>query len=81
MQIKDDRRDDAGSTVERMLEEMSYQTDLLGRVLAEMKRANCQLEQVARQTCESGGSSARGKSRPRPASRLQVRLRPLLRSW
>ncbi len=53
MQIKDDRRDDAGGTVERMLEEMSYQTDLLGRVLAEMKRANCQLEQVARQTCDA----------------------------
>ena len=53
VQIKDERRDDAGSTVERMLEEMSYQTDLLGRVLAEMKRANCQLEQVARQTCEA----------------------------
>lgn len=53
MQIKDERRDDASGTVERMLEEMSYQTDLLGRVLAEMKRANCQLEQVARQTCDA----------------------------
>jgi len=53
VQIKDERHDDSGSTVERMLEEMSYQTDLLGRVLAEMKRANCQLEQVARQTCEA----------------------------
>jgi hypothetical protein len=53
MQSDDDRRDDAGGAVERMLEEMSYQTDMLGRVLAEMKRANCQLEQVARQTCEA----------------------------
>ncbi|MDQ3620983.1 MAG: hypothetical protein M3463_00615 [Verrucomicrobiota bacterium] len=53
MKSEDNRPDDAGSTVERTLEEMSYQTDLLGRVLAEMKRANCQLEQVARQTCEA----------------------------
>jgi hypothetical protein len=45
--------DVAVNSAERMLEEMSYQTDLLGRVLAEMKRANCQLEQVALQTCES----------------------------
>ncbi|MDQ0322935.1 hypothetical protein QO002_005141 [Pararhizobium capsulatum DSM 1112] len=41
------------SIVERMLEEMSYQTDLLGHVLAEQQRANCQLEQIARQTCEA----------------------------
>lgn len=47
-----DTRDEKDDTVERMLEEMSYQTDLLGRMLAEMKRSNCQLEQVARQTCE-----------------------------
>ena len=53
MPSKDDRGDEAGGTAERLLEEMSYQTDLLGRMLAEMTRANCQLEQVARQTCES----------------------------
>ena len=52
MQSNNDRSDDAGGTVERILEEMSYQTDLLGRVLAEMGRGNCQLEQIARQTCE-----------------------------
>ena len=53
MKSDDDRRDDSGSTAERMLEEMSYQTDLIGRVLAEMQRANCQLEQISRQTCEA----------------------------
>jgi len=52
MHSEDDRRDGFSSMVERMLEEMSYQTDLLARVLAETKRANCQLEQVARETCE-----------------------------
>lgn len=51
MHNQDDHRDGFG-TVERLLEEMSYQTDLLARVLAESKRANCQLEQVARETCE-----------------------------
>ena len=53
MQSNRDRSSDTSSTVERMLEEMSYQTDLLARVLAETKRANCQLEQVARETCEA----------------------------
>ena len=52
MHSEDDRRDSSGSTVERMLEEMSYQTDLLARMLAESRRANCQLEQIARETCE-----------------------------
>src|SRR5512134_2518308 len=52
MYSKDERREGTSSTVERMLEEMSYQTDLLARVLAETKLANCQLEQVARETCE-----------------------------
>lgn len=49
----DNDNDTSTATTDRLLEEMGYQTDLLGRVLAEMKRANCQLEQVARQTCES----------------------------
>jgi len=39
--------------VERVLEEMSYQTDLLAKVAFEVGRANCQLEQIARHTCES----------------------------
>jgi len=53
MQSNRDRSADTSSIVDRMLEEMSYQTDLLGGVLSEMKRANCQLEQVARHTCEA----------------------------
>lgn len=52
MYNEDDRSDGFGNTVERMLEEMSYQTDLLARVLAETKRTNCQLEQIASETCE-----------------------------
>ena len=48
-----DRRDEEQNAIKRMLEEMSYQTDLLGQVLAEQKRANCQLEQISRQTCEA----------------------------
>ncbi len=53
MPNEDARHDGSEGKADRMLEEMSYQTDLLGRMLAEMKRANCQLEQVARQTCDS----------------------------
>lgn len=34
-----DSDDDARGAVESMLDEMSYQTDLLGRVVAEMQRA------------------------------------------
>jgi len=43
MQIKDDRPRRCRAARSRHAREMSYQTDLLGRVLAEMKRANCQL--------------------------------------
>jgi len=52
MDRENEGRGNAAGSVERMLEEMSYQTDLLGRVLGELKRANCELEKVARQTCE-----------------------------
>lgn len=41
----------ADDPVKRMLEEMEHQTDQVGRVLAEMRRANCQLEQIAKRTC------------------------------
>ena len=54
MQTKDERIETrAGDKVLTLLEELPYQTDLLGRLLAEMRRANCQLEQIARQTCEA----------------------------
>lgn len=53
MECADDSRKDSGLSVERLLEEMSYQTDLIGRVLAEARRANCQLEQIARRSCET----------------------------
>jgi hypothetical protein len=49
---QDERQVAAGNLAERLLEEMSYQTDLLGRMLAESRRANCELEQIARETCE-----------------------------
>jgi len=49
-----DNRDDATTNAgERLLEEFSYQTDLIGRLLSEARRTNCQLEQVARHTCET----------------------------
>ena len=53
MKKQHDRREDPGDTGDLMFEEMTYQTDLLGRILAELKRANCSLEQVAHQTCEA----------------------------
>ena len=46
MKSKKDRSEDEHSTADRILEEMTYQTDILGRMLAEMERASCQLEQV-----------------------------------
>jgi hypothetical protein len=48
---RDDSTSPREDPVKRMLEEMSYQTDQIGRVLAEMRRANCQLEQIAKRTC------------------------------
>lgn len=72
MQSKNDRGNGVSNTAERMLEEMSYQTDLLGRVLAEMKRANCQLEQISRQTCESHNELHRQTALQRCLLKLQA---------